>query len=85
MICHRVELVEEARMHLEKLSDPTIHDALERIQAAKAKMGAPLDFTMEGYRKVDDEIWDLRVDTLGEEQAKILSVEDGKRSPVETY
>ena len=85
MICHRVELVEEARKHLEKLSDPMVYDALERIRKAKSAMGAPFDFTMEGFKAVDDEIWDLRVDTLGEEQAKILSVEDGKRSPVETY
>lgn len=85
MICHRVELVEEARQHLEKLADPVIHDALERIHTAKSKMGAPLEFSLETYREVDDEIWDLRVETLGEEQAKILSVEDGKRSPVETY
>jgi beta-N-acetylhexosaminidase len=85
MICHRVELVEQARQHLRQLADPVIHDALERIQAAKSKMGAPLEFSLEAYREVDDEIWDLRVETLGEEQAKILSVEDGKRSPVETY
>ena len=85
MICHRVELVEEARKHLEKLSDPMVYDALERIRKAKSAMGAPFDFTMEGFKAVDDEIWDLRVDTLGEEQAKILSVEDGKRTPVETY
>lgn len=85
MICHRVELVEQAKKHLQQLADPIVLDALERIRVAKAKMGAPLDFTMEAYRQVDDEIWDLRVDTLGEEQAKILSVEDGKRSPVETY
>lgn len=85
MICHRVELVEQAKKHLQQLADPIVLDALERIRVAKAKMGAPLEFTMEAYREVDDEIWDLRVDTLGEEQAKILSVEDGKRSPVETY
>ena len=48
-------------------------------------MGEPFAFTMDRFREVDAEIWDLRVDTLGEEQAKILSVEDGKRSPVETY
>ena len=85
MICHRVELVEEARKHLEKLPDSLIFDALQRIEAAKVKMGAPLDFSLEAFREVDDEIWKLRVETLGEEQAKILSVEDGKRSPVETY
>jgi beta-N-acetylhexosaminidase len=42
-------------------------------------------FSEEAFRKIDKEIWDLRVATLGEERAKQRSVEDGKRSPVETY
>jgi len=48
-------------------------------------MKAPYDWSIERFEEIDSQIWDLRVDTLGEERAKILSVEDGKRSPVETY
>ena len=33
----------------------------------------------------DAEVWDLRVATLGAEQAAQRSPEDGKRSPVEIY
>jgi beta-N-acetylhexosaminidase len=40
---------------------------------------------MEHFREIDSQIWDLRVATLGEEEASILSVENGKRSPVELY
>ncbi|MCF6312952.1 MAG: glycosyl hydrolase [Verrucomicrobiales bacterium] len=85
MICHRVELVEQAKQHLTQVDDAIVFDALRRIEVAKRNMGDPFIFSMDAYRAVDAEIWDLRVDTLGEERAKILSVEDGKRSPVETY
>jgi beta-N-acetylhexosaminidase len=85
MICHRVELVEKAAEVIATLPDPIIHDALTHIEKAKAKMKAPYDWSMERFEEIDSQIWDLRVDTLGEERAKILSVEDGKRSPVETY
>ncbi|NRB75769.1 MAG: glycoside hydrolase family 3 protein [Verrucomicrobiales bacterium] len=85
MICHRVELVEAAAKVIETLPDPVLHDALVRIEAAKKKMKAPYDWSLEKFQEIDSQIWDLRVATLGEERAKILSVEDGKRSPVETY
>ena len=60
-------------------------DAEERIHRMKGKLTKPTKFSLEAFKEIDDQIWDLRVDTLGEEKAKILSVEDGKRSPVETY
>ena len=85
MICHRVELVEEAKQHLTKVPDPIIFDALERIEKTKKRLADPYAWSIERFREIDGKIWDLRVDTLGEERAKILSVEDGKRSPVETY
>ena len=83
MICHRVDMVEEAFEHLKKIPDPNIFDALEHIRKFKHRMSKPSKFSLEAFKEIDDQIWDLRVDTLGEEQAKILSVEDGKRSPVE--
>ena len=85
MICHRIEMVEEARGHLEKVPEPAIQMALERIDRAKGKMIKPSKFSLEEFRRINDAIWDLRVATLGEERAKELSVEDGKRSPVELY
>jgi len=85
MICHRVDMVEEAFEHLKNLPDPVLFDASDRIFKFKKKLCKPTKFSLETFKEIDDQIWDLRVDTLGEEQAKILSVEDGKRSPVETY
>ena len=84
MICHRVEMVEQARGHVAELPEPVLDDALRRIQRAKNRMANPDTFTIDSFSAINDDIWKLRVETLGEERAKILSVEDGKRSPVET-
>ena len=48
-------------------------------------MTRPDEFSEEAFRKINDEIWDLRVAVLGEEAASQRSPEDGKRSPVELY
>ena len=85
MICHRVEMVEQAFEHLKTLPDPVLSDAAEQIYKTKGRLAKPTQFSLEAFAEIDAKIWDLRVDTLGEERAKILSVEDGKRSPVETY
>jgi len=85
MICHRVEMVEEAREHLQSADDLALTASLHRVALAKDRLVRPDKFTLEAFREIDSRIWDLRVDTLGEEAAKDLSVEDGKRSPVELY
>ncbi len=85
MICHRLEMVELAHEHLKGVEDPIIHDALVRIEKAKKRMAAPYKWSLERFAEINREIWDLRVATLGEKRAKDLSVEDGKRSPVELY
>ena len=85
MICHRVELVEQAHEVMKTLPGPVVYDALVRIEKTKHGMGRPKKWSEEKYREIDAAIWDLRVSVLGEERAKILSVEDGKRSPVEIY
>ncbi len=85
MICHRIDMVEEARTHLAKLPHSLLDDSLRRIEATKKKLTTPYTWSMERFDALNAEIWDLRVATLGEERAKILSVEDGKRSPVEDF
>ncbi|MEZ0274097.1 MAG: glycosyl hydrolase, partial [Roseimicrobium sp.] len=84
-ICHRLEMVEEAARHLEALPDPVVYDALIRLEKTKKKLARPSDFSLERFAEINNEIWQLRVDTLGAERAAVLSVEDGKRSPVELY
>lgn len=85
MICHRLEMVEQAKKHLEALPGPVIYDALERIEKTKKKLSRPTRFSFDEFVRINDGIWQLRVDTLGEERARILSEETGKRSPVELY
>ena len=85
MICHRIEMVELARQHLEGVEDPVLHDALIRIDQTKKRLVTPDKFDLDRFTAINRDIWDLRVSTLGEEGARDLSVEDGKRSPVELY
>ncbi len=85
MICHRVEMVEEADAVIAAMPELDVTDALERVHRLKKRLRPPAPFSLEAFAEIDAAIWQLRVDTLGEERAKELSVEDGKRSPVETY
>lgn len=85
MICHRLEMVELAREHLEGVEAPILHDALLRIEKIKKRLQPPSPFDLDVFRRINADIWQLRVDVLGEERAGQLSVEDGKRSPVELY
>ena len=85
MICHRVEMVEKARAFLEKVPRPDLDRALAGVAAFKRKLAAPDPWDEAEFRRRDAEVWDLRVATLGPGAAAARSLEDGKRSPVETY
>lgn len=85
MICHRVEMVEQAKEHLKGVEEPQLDDALRRVEKAKKKLVRPDAWSRDVFDGLNKDIWDLRVATLGEERAAQLSVEDGKRSPVELY
>ncbi len=85
MICHRTELAEEALHHLATFPQEELQRALTNIARFKKRMGPPTEFSEAAFKKLDDQVWQLRVDTLGEERAAEKSPEDGKRSPVEIY
>ncbi|MDH4469537.1 MAG: glycoside hydrolase family 3 N-terminal domain-containing protein [Verrucomicrobiae bacterium] len=85
MICHRTELAEEAVQHLATFPQEQVERAIRNIALFKARMAPPDPFSLTAFKALDDEVWQLRVDTLGEEKAKERSPEDGKRSPVEVY
>ena len=55
------------------------------MAAFKQKFSPPELWDEEEFRRRDDQVWDLRVATLGPEAAARRSPEDGKRSPVEVY
>lgn len=85
MICHRVQCVEDAWRTLDRLPLADLDRALENVHTFKSKMVPPDTFSLEEFQRRDAEVWKLRVDTLGEEKARERSLENGKRSPVETY
>ena len=85
MICHRVQCVEDAWKTLDRLPAVELDRALENVHRFKATMAPPDAFSVEEFQRRDAEVWQLRVDTLGEEKARERSPENGKRSPVETY
>src|SRR5256714_3844550 len=85
MICHRIPEIENVRKILETLPRQQTERALASVAKFKKQMQPPHEFSDAAFRKIDNETWELRVATLGEERAKQRSVEDGKRSPVETY
>jgi beta-N-acetylhexosaminidase len=85
MICHRTGEIENAVRILEDLPSEHIDRALASVERFKWSVQPPHEFSEAAFREIDREVWDLRVDVLGEEAAKQRSPEDGKRSPVETY
>jgi beta-N-acetylhexosaminidase len=85
MICHRVEMAAEALVAIEDLSADKLAPALARVAAFKTKLAPPSPFSVGTHVALDDEVWRLRVATLGPELATQRSPEDGKRSPVELY
>src|SRR5207249_2760944 len=77
MICHRIPEIENVHRILDKLPRKQIDRALKSVARFKKKLTPPDEFSEAAFRKIDNEIWDLRVTTLGEERAKQRGVEDG--------
>jgi beta-N-acetylhexosaminidase len=85
MICHRIPEIENVHRILGTLPREQIDRALKSVAHFKKNLTPPDEFSEDAFRKIDGEIWDLRVATLGKEGAKQRSVEDAKRSPVDRY
>src|SRR6266568_4564403 len=85
MICHRIPEIEQVHRILGTLPRDQIDRAQESVARFKKKLTPPHEFSEAAFRKIDNEIWDLRVAVLGKERAAQRSPEDAKRSPVEMY
>lgn len=85
MICHRIPEIENVHRILGTLPRKQIDRALKSVARFKKNLVPPDEFPEAAFHRIDDEIWELRVATLGEERAAIRSGEDGKLSPVERY
>ena len=77
--------MEEALGHLLKVPRTDLDRAQEQVANFKSKMVAPDVWDEAEFRRRDQEVRQLRADTLGAEAADQRSPEDGKRSPVEVY
>jgi beta-N-acetylhexosaminidase len=85
LLCHRPELIPEAARALENLSPARAAEAEKAILQFREKLDPPPAFSFASHMEIDRAIYQLRVDTIGREAAALRSVEDGKRSPVETF
>jgi beta-N-acetylhexosaminidase len=85
LLCHRPELIPEAAKALETISPARAGEAEKQIVQLREKLDPPHVFSVEAHAAVNKKIYQLRVDTLGAEGAEARSVDDGKRSPVETF
>jgi beta-N-acetylhexosaminidase len=84
MICHRIPEIANVHRVLGTLPRDQIERALSSVAQFKEKLVPPDAFSEAAFGKIDNEIRDLRVATLGE-RAAVQGFEDGKRSPVEMY
>ena len=85
MICHRIPEVGNVQQILNTLPHDQIDRALQNIARFKEKLAPPQEFSEAAFRKVDGEVWDLRVAVLGEERARQVTSQSIQRSPVEMF
>jgi beta-N-acetylhexosaminidase len=84
MICHRIPEIDNVRRVVGTLPREQIERALDSVARFKKKLAPPDDFSEAAFRKIDNEIRELRSATLGDCDAT-RTFEDGKRSPVEMF
>jgi beta-N-acetylhexosaminidase len=85
MICHRIPEIEQVHRILGTLPRGQIDRAQESVARFKKKLAPPNEFSETTFRKIDNEIWDLRVAVLGEERAKARNAQHRTVSPVERF
>jgi beta-N-acetylhexosaminidase len=85
MICHRIPEIENVHRILGKLPSKQTQHAQQSVARLKKKLSPPAEFSETAFRKIDNEIWELRVAVLGEERARQTSVQNVKPSPVEMF
>jgi beta-N-acetylhexosaminidase len=85
MICHRIPEIENVQQILATLPPDQIDRALKSVARFKERLTASDEFSEAAFRKIDDEVWGLRVAVLGEQSAKHTTSENVQRSPVEMF
>src|SRR5436190_1987539 len=85
MICHRIPEIENVQRILATMPQVQVDRALRSVARLKERLTPPDEFSETAFRKIDDEIWDLRVAVLGEERAGQTTSQSVQRSPVEMF
>jgi beta-N-acetylhexosaminidase len=85
LLCHRSQLAIEAMQGVMKASPAKLNAALERIHKLKEKIRTVPQFSLSRFKSLNEETETLRAELIGIERARVKSVEDAKRSPVEEY
>jgi beta-N-acetylhexosaminidase len=85
MICHRVPEIETVHAILGKLPSDQIDRALGNVATFKEKLFPPDQFSEAAFRKIDDEIGELRMSVIGEERKGQTVSQSIQRSPVEMF
>jgi beta-N-acetylhexosaminidase len=85
MICHRIPEIENVRRILGTLPAVHLNRALENVERLKRRLVPPDKFSLAAFRKINEEIWDLRRAALGEEGAGHSGFQSIQRSPVEMF
>jgi beta-N-acetylhexosaminidase len=83
MICHRIPEIENVKRILATLPQEQIDRSLENVARFKERLTPADNFSEAAFRKIDDQIWDLRVAVLGQEHAGRTTSQSVQRSPVE--
>jgi beta-N-acetylhexosaminidase len=82
LICHRVARVREAAGAIAELTSAVLDPARERVEKLRARMAAPDAFSMDRWHEINEQIRQLRRDTVGDDASE-TPVDAGKRSAVE--
>lgn len=86
MICHHVVTSQDVLEKINEVNPYRLEEALKRVKTFKKKLKAPLSFNEMRWKKINAEIMQLRIDTLGEELAKASDAYKWEtHSPVEDY
>jgi beta-N-acetylhexosaminidase len=85
MICHRIPEIENVQRILGGLPRDQVDHPFENVARFKQRLTPPDEFSEAAFRKIDDQIWDLRVAVLGQERARETTPHSVQRSPVEMF
>src|SRR6059058_4852901 len=85
MICHRIPEIETVHRILNTLPSDQLNRALGNVVNFKAKLSAPDKFSEAAFRKINDEVGELRMSVVGEGHSGRAAFKTIQRSPVEMF